>query len=853
MQPSRAERNPAVLSKKTKQTTNVIMNTLTLKKSKSRNKRSCSGPFAAVLLAFSSLSQDAKAGQVWDGGGGNALWSNNVNWDLDTPPIYGLGLQFAGILNLIPNNDNVIGVGGAGITFNLGAGAFTLTGNAINLTGGVTNNSASVQTINFGTTGVTLGAGQTWNSGILLGGGLIVGAAVDLAGQSLVVDGTNNTNISGAISDTGVGGSLVKNGTGTLLLSGTNTFTGPTTVNQGVLQLQNGAAIADTSAVTVTAPGSLDLLTSETIGSLAGSGNTTLNANTLTTGGDGTSTTYSGVLSGVGGSLVKNGAGIFTTSGNNTYTGATTVNTGTLNVLGTHIGGGNYTIAPGATLAGTGTITEAPGAFIFNNGAIVVGDANLVIPVPSTFTITTSGAGAITMGAGSTLAVDLFTGAGLGNNIAIPGSSDTFNLGGTLNSVAGGTLVIGNPTGMTGFTGGDSWQVVNLLPGATITGNLGLPGNLNTTALNLRATQVGNFNQTSGVFTIIDTITGLQMANVLGQAVLAGAQSVLTDVNGRLFFLRAGQGYLFDDSDYNQSVVVDQGTGKNPASSPVAQRRPRSSQWEVFASMNYNNTRLDAIGNQQAGVESESWSPGIGAELHVTPNVAIGFALNWLESRQTFSNNVGSMDMDGYALSAYTSYVKEAFWADLLYSFGSYDIETYRNTIGFGTARGDTDAYTHSVQFNTGWNFRFQDNSLVTGPFMGLDYTHASIDSYRESNGGLAALAYNQRNAESLIARIGWSLSKHIKTDFGILTAQARLSYERQNMQNNNGTTVALLNQPFVISSAGQNFGQDYMVAGAGLNCQFTPNFGVLLNYQGQFFRESVQAHYVGLRFGYKF
>jgi uncharacterized protein YhjY with autotransporter beta-barrel domain len=523
-------------------------------------------------------------------------------------------------------------------------------------------------------------------------------------------------------------------------------------------------------------------------------------------------------------------------------------------VLGAHIGGGNYTIAPGATLAGTGVITEALNASITNNGAIVVGDATLLIPVASTLTISTSGLGAINMGLGSTLAVDLFTGAGLGNNTLVLGSSDTFILGGNLNSIAGGTLVIGNPTALTGFTGGDSWQVVTLLPGATITGNLGLTGNLNTTALNLTATQVGNFNQTSGVFTVIDTITGLQMGNAMGQAVLASAQSVLTDVNGRLFFLRAGQGDLSEDNEYNGGVVEGQGDGpgKNPAPSPVAQRRTRTNQWEVFASVNYNNAKLGALGNQ-AGVQSDSWSPGVGAELHVTPNVAIGFALNWLDSKQTFANGVGNMDMNGYALSAYTSYVKKAFWADLLYNFGSYDLETNRNTIGFGNARGDTDAYTHSVQFNSGWNFRFQNNSLVTGPFIGLDYTHVSIDGFGESSGGLAALAYNKRTTESLISRIGWSVSKYVKTDFAVITAQARLSYERQNLNNNNGTTVGLINQPFVVSGGGQSYGQDYMVAGAGLNFQFTPAFGMLLNYQGQFFRQSVEAHYVGLRLSYKF
>ncbi len=517
--------------------------------------------------------------------------------------------------------------------------------------------------------------------------------------------------------------------------------------------------------------------------------------------------------------------------------------------------GGTYTIGNNTTLEGTGAITLAPGASVILNGTggIIVGDATLAVPVASQLAITTSLGGAITMGLGSTLEVDLFLGAGLGNNTLNPLSSDRLVLGGTLNSVAGGTLVIGNPVPMTGFTGGDSWQVVTLLPGATITGNLGQGANLNTAALNLTPTQVGNFNQGTGVFTIVDTLTGVQMANVLGQAVLAGAQAVLTDVNGRLFFLRAGQGDLTDESEYNAGVVEGQGDGpgKNPAPSPLVQRT--TAQWEVFATMNYNSASLGSIGGLQAGVESDSWSPGIGAEVHVTPNVAIGFALNWLESNQTFANNIGSMDMTGYALSAYTSYVNKAFWADLLYNFGSYDVETNRNPIGFGMARGETDAYTHSVQFNAGWNFRFQNNSLVTGPFIGLDYTHVSIDAYGETTGGLAALAYSKNSTESLISRIGWSVSKYVKTDFAVITAQARLSYERQNLTNNNGTAVSLINQPFVLGSAGQTFGQDYMVAGAGLNFQFTPVFGMLLNYQGQFFRQNVQAHYAGVRFSYKF
>ena len=73
---------------------------------------------------------------------------------------------------------------------------------------------------------------------------------------------------------------------------------------------------------------------SETIGSLAGGGaaggNVTLGAGTLTTG-TATSTTYAGVISGTGG-LTKVGTGVFTLTGNNTYTGTTTVSAGTLEV-----------------------------------------------------------------------------------------------------------------------------------------------------------------------------------------------------------------------------------------------------------------------------------------------------------------------------------------------------------------------------------------------------------------------------------------------------------------------------------------------------------------------------------------
>ena len=90
---------------------------------------------------------------------------------------------------------------------------------------------------------------------------------------------------------------LNKIGAGTLTLSGTSTYTGATTVGVGTLLAGSTTAFSANSDFTVT--GILDLGGfANSIGSLAGSGTVTDTgaAATLTAGGDGTSTTFSGVL-----------------------------------------------------------------------------------------------------------------------------------------------------------------------------------------------------------------------------------------------------------------------------------------------------------------------------------------------------------------------------------------------------------------------------------------------------------------------------------------------------------------------------------------------------------------------------
>ncbi|MDF3491248.1 hypothetical protein HKX58_16270, partial [Sulfitobacter sp. M60] len=185
--------------------------------------------------------------------------------------------------------------------------------------------------------------------------GLLSGAgSVDLngAGVTLTLGDTGG----GAQTHSGVisgAGNLAMAGGGTQTLSGANTYTGATTVTAGTLVLNNagGMALADSTAVTVT--GTLDVQSSETIGTLAGAGTVDVNSNTLTLAGAG-DTTFSGTLAGAG-TLAKIGGDTLTLSGDNTaYTGGFTIS-------------GTSTIAGGANAFGTGA-----GAIALDNGTLNV-------------------------------------------------------------------------------------------------------------------------------------------------------------------------------------------------------------------------------------------------------------------------------------------------------------------------------------------------------------------------------------------------------------------------------------------------------------------------------------------------
>jgi autotransporter-associated beta strand protein len=297
--------------------------------------------------------------------------------------------------------------------------------------------------------------------------------------------GQNLLRLSGATTD-----SLTKIGTGRLTLTGTNTYGGGSSVSAGVLQFGNTAALPSSGAYAATGNGTLAVnaggggefsnATSGT-GSIGGffsgasfASGTAFGIDTTNAGG---SLSYAGNLNGSGIGITKLGTGTLTLSGNNGYTGPTTINAGTLQA-------GSAT-----AFAGGGALVMANAAATFDLNGNNISFTNLTAGSASN-TITTTAAGSgtdtLTLSALSAASGALFADNGT-RKLALNFTSGSGSIPATTNisNTYSGGLILNtgmriNPLSVANTTGG---------PGAITSGPFGRG------SITLNGTTSGNGSQ----------------------------------------------------------------------------------------------------------------------------------------------------------------------------------------------------------------------------------------------------------------------------------------------------------------------------------------------------------------------
>ncbi len=453
------------------------------------------------------------------------------------------GMQFIGIGWTVQGGAIALNGAGGTTTIRVGDGSAAGIGDNATIASQLTGDGGLVKA-DLGTLILT-GANSYLGGTTISGGTLQIGAggtSGSIQGNvtnnaALSFDRSDNVTFAGAIGGTGA---LTQLGGGVLTLAGVNTYSGPTTVAAGTLRAgangQGLSSFSPASAMTVNASATLDLGgLYQTVGSLAGAGtltNSGASLAVLTTGGDNSSTLFSGLVkdgaSATG--LQKNGTGTFTLTGANSYSGGTWVLGGTLAIRNSNaLGSGPLTLAGGTTL------------LLDGNGLVVRNYANLATALDPTFTVAAgnsdtyagviAGNGSLTLNGGGSLilsANNTYTGA-----TTVAAGTLTVN-----GSIASSSLTtVDNGAALTGVGTVGSVSIASggvLAPGAGAAGGaLTVAGNL---LLNPGATYQTQVNATSAslVNAASATLTGANVQAIYAPGSYLTKQYTILHTSGGL-------------------------------------------------------------------------------------------------------------------------------------------------------------------------------------------------------------------------------------------------------------------------------------------------------------------------------
>ncbi len=570
----------------------------------------------------------------------NTLFTNNVN----TNGMLGGWATINGTSWIYSTEGNVV----ADIPVTSFVNDAWSSGSNVTVTTNSTQTNAVANSLRFGNAAsdtVTLTGTNTLTSGGILisstvgannvkitGGTLEVAAGADLIVNQW--DGTSNSNfeIDSVIADNTSATALTKAGTGTLILDGSNTYTGATYVDNGVLSINSNANLGSPST------GGAINFEGGTL-AITGAGfsfdNSEANARPISVGPNGgtlsvpsgTTVTASGVISGEG-ILVESGPGTFILTNSNSLTGGLTINGGNLELA-------NANAAQDATVTPQFSATSAL-TFSSGIGTFVLGG----LSGTNSVSLTDISSNPVTLEIGnndqSTTYKGILSGSGgitkIGTGTLTLSSATTSYLGTTQISV-GALAITTIPTGGTVINNASLIVEGNSSP-ASITGS-------GTTTIAAGTLTVSSFQQSAGVLN--NGVLQINGRGILGTISGSGAISIGTGTSDNTVTLASGTG-----QSIVASLVIASGSALDltnnhlfisyGSSDPVATIR-------AYLASGYNNGHWNGTGiiSSSAQVLTNGLHYGVGF-ADGADGVVSGLSFGEIEVKYTL---LGDANLDG--------------------------------------------------------------------------------------------------------------------------------------------------------------------------------------------------------------
>ncbi|GMO95054.1 autotransporter domain-containing protein [Bradyrhizobium sp. TM239] len=778
--------------------------------------------------------------------------------------------------------DGFGGMGGQSSITKSNGGTLTLSG-ANTYSGGTTINEGSTLVVGnanaLGTGKLTLNGGATGVT-VNFNGSFTIANDIAASGDPTYNVLTGNTvNLSGVLSGSGdVVVNAASGYAGTLILSGVNTYTGPTVVNAGILQAGSTSAFGSNSAVTVAGGAVLDLAGfSNAIGSLAGAGTVSNSgvAATLTTGGDDTSTAFSGTIQDGAGSfaLTKTGTGLLLLSGHNTYTGTTTVSGGTLQVNGSIASSSLTTVQNGAALSGSGTVGStvigSGGIFAPGNGtagtsmavsgslAFASGAVYLVQVSPAVASFA-SVSGAATLG-GATV------GAGFASGSYIPKRYTILTASGGVSGTFGSLVTTGLPGNIR--SAGLSYDANDVYLDLVL--NFGIPTGLNGNQQHVGDALTNFFNTNGGIAALYGALTPAGLTQASGEP---GTGSQQTTFNAMSQFM----GLLTDPvaSREGGPGSASGATGfaeEDQASAYAARKRtdafammtkagPQTfaQSWSVWAAGFGGSQSTD--GNAAAGsndTTSRIAGTVVGADYRLSPSTKLGFAL--AGGGTSFGvNGLGSGRSDLFQAGAYLHHANGPAYVSAALAYGWQNITTDRTVTiaGADRLRAAFDANAYSGRLEGGYRLVASwIGGIGLTPYGAAQFTTLDLPAYAEqavSGSSAFALSYAAKSVTDGRSELGLRTDRSFATQDGVLALRGRVAWAHDFNPDRTAaaTFQALPVASFVVSGAAQ--ARDAALTTASVEMKWLNGWSAAATFEGEF--SSVTRSYAGkgsVRYGW--
>jgi autotransporter-associated beta strand protein len=709
-------------------------------------------------------------------------------------------------------------------------------------------------------------------------GGLADGVGigrVSLGSQTLTI--TNGSSFAGVIQDGGIaggtGGNLVISAPGFGQdLSGVNTYTGSTTITaNALLTLSGNGSISSSSGLILSGTGAtFDISASsgnQTIRDLSGVAGSMiqLGANSLTVG-TANSTTFAGSIDGSGG-LVKQGTGALQLSGTNTYTGATTVNAGTLIVNGS-IASSALTVNAGAMLAGTGTVGATT---IMSGGTFAPGNS------PGTMTVQ----GNLAFQSGAIYLVQVTPSLASSANVTAGGSAA---LAGTVNaSFASGSYITrtytilsaaGGLAGTTfnalttsnlpaGFSANLSYSATDVILNLTATlGQPSGPAALGTSGLSINQKNVANslntfFNSGGALppnFVTVFGLTGGALGNALsslsGEAA-TGAQQAAFQIGNQFLGLmldpfvdgRGGVGgaggpalgFAPEQEALPDSIVLAYSKVLKAPAMPAATFDQRWTAWGgAYGGGNKTSGDPAVLGSHDLTATTAGFAAGL--DYRLSPNSVVGVALAGGGTNWSLAQGLGGGRSDAFQAGVYGATRWGAAYLAGAFAFTDHWMSTDRFSFAADHLTASFNAQSYGGRVEGGYRFATWYGGVT--PYAAIQVQSFHTPGYSEVDGsGLGfGLAYNARTGTDTRSELGARFDRVLALySNAVLALRGRLAWAHDWVSD---PTLAALFQTlpgasFVVNGATPV--KDSALVSAGTEYRLANGVTLLAKFDGEF------------------